>query len=107
MRVPNFSPAPLAVLSAFLTQFHYVTVYWRKHWWAAIRSEVSKEYKTMIFGMGYGYPLGRLAGKEVEREGTRSPHSIFYFTVAYSGIVRFAIFVWLAISVLLLLLRTH
>ena len=61
----------------------------------------------MIFGMGYGYPLARLAGKEVEKEGTRSPHSIFYFTVAYSGIVGFAIFVWLAISVLLLLWRTH
>jgi hypothetical protein len=89
------------------SQFYYGTVYWRKHWWAAIRSEVSKEYKTMIFGMGYGYPLARLAGREVEKEGTRSPHSIFYFTVSYSGIVGFAIFVWLAISVLLLLWRTH
>jgi hypothetical protein len=89
------------------SQFYYGTVYWREHWWAAIRSEVSKEYKTMIFGMGYGYPLARLAGKEVEKEGTRSPHSIFYFTVSYSGIVGFAIFVWLAISVLLLLWRAH
>jgi hypothetical protein len=48
-------------------RFYYGTVYWRTRWWAAIRDEVSKESKTMIFGMGYGYPLGRLAGPEVEK----------------------------------------
>ena len=50
--------------------------------------------------MGYGYPLAKLAGRDVEKEGTRSPHSIFYFTLAYSGIVGFAIFAWLEISVI-------
>jgi hypothetical protein len=84
-------------------RFDYGTVYWRKHWWAAIRAEVSKENKTMIFGLGYGYPLGRLASRDVEKEGTRSPHSVFYFTFAYSGIVGFAIFCWLEICLLLLL----
>jgi len=88
-------------------RFYYGTVYWREHWWAAIRSEVSKDYKTMIFGLGYGYPLARLAGRDVEKEGTRSPHSIFYFTLSYSGIVGFAIFVWLAVSILILLWRTY
>jgi O-Antigen ligase len=85
----------------------YGTVYWRKRWWAAIRSEVSKEYKTMIFGLGYGYPLGRLNSIGVEKEGVRSPHNIFYFTLSYSGLVGFAIFAWLAVSVLLLLRRVH
>ena len=88
-------------------RFYYGTVHWREHWWAAIRSEVSKDNKTMIFGLGYGYPLARLAGRDVEKEGTRSPHSIFYFTLSYSGIVGFAIFVWLAGSILHLLWRTY
>jgi len=88
-------------------QFYYGTVYWREHWWAAIRSEVFKQYTTEIFGMGYGYPLARLAGTDVEKEGTRSPHSIFYFTLAYSGFVGVAIFAWLEASVFLLLWRVH
>ena len=66
-----------------------------------------KTYKTMIFGLGYGYPLAKLASRGVEKEGTRSPHSIFYFTLAYSGIVGFAIFCWLEICVLLLLWRVY
>ena len=59
----------------------------------------------MVFGLGYGYPLAALAGRSVEKEGTRSPHSIFYFTVSYSGIVGFAIFCWLEFCVLHLLWR--
>jgi hypothetical protein len=88
-------------------RFYYGTVYWREHWWAAIRNEVSRDPKTMAFGLGYGYPLARLAGREVEKEGTRSPHSVFYFTYAYSGLVGFAIFAWLAVRLLLLLWQTY
>jgi hypothetical protein len=88
-------------------QFYYGTVHWREHWWAAIRSEVFKEYRTEIFGMGYGYPLARLAGRDVEKQGTRSPHSIFYFTLAYSGFLGFAIFAWLEICVIRLLWQVY
>jgi hypothetical protein len=88
-------------------QFYYGTVYWRKHWWAAIRSEVFKDSKTEIFGLGYGYPLAHLAGREVEKQGTRSPHSVFYFTLAYSGFVGVAIFFWLEICVVWLLWRVY
>jgi hypothetical protein len=89
------------------SQFYYGTVYWRKHWWAAIRNEVFKDTKTEIFGLGYGYPLAHLAGREVEKQGTRSPHSVFYFTLAYSGFVGVAIFFWLEISVVWLLWRVY
>src|SRR6185437_5291688 len=88
-------------------QFYYGTVHWREHWWAAIRSEVFKDTKTEIFGLGYGYPLAHLAGREVELQGTRSPHSIYYFTLAYSGFVGVAIFFWLEICVLWLLWRVY
>ena len=92
-------------VDAATARFDYGTVYWRKHWWANIRNEVSKDYTSEIFGMGYGYPLAKLASKDVEHEGTRSPHSIFYFTLAYSGIVGFGIFCWLQTCMMLLLWR--
>lgn len=92
---------------AATARFEYGTVYWRKHWWAAIRKEVSQDYKTEIFGLGYGYPLAKLASRDVEKEGTRSPHSVFYFTLAYSGIVGFAIFCWLEICMIQLLWRLN
>jgi hypothetical protein len=94
-------------VDAATANFDYGTVYWRKHWWAAIRNEVSKDNKSLIFGLGYGYPLGKLASRDVEKEGTRSPHSVFYFTLAYSGILGFAIFVWLEISILWLLWQVY
>jgi hypothetical protein len=94
-------------VDAATARFDYGTVYWRKHWWANIRNEVSRDYKTEIFGMGYGYPLAKLADRDVEKEGTRSPHSIFYFTLAYSGIVGFGIFCWLQVSMMLLLWRIY
>jgi hypothetical protein len=88
-------------------RFYYGTVQWRKRWWAAIRNEVFKDTKTEIFGLGYGYPLAHLAGPEVEKEGTRSPHSVFYFTLAYSGFVGVAIFAWLEISIVWLLWQVY
>lgn len=80
-------------------RFYYGTVYWREHWWAAIRDEVSKDPSSLIFGLGYGYPLARLAGHEVEVTGTRSPHCILYFALGYSGIVGVVLFLWLEVAI--------
>lgn len=88
-------------------RFYYGTVYWRKHWWAAIRSEVSRSYTTQVFGLGYGYPLGHLASREVEKQGTRSPHNILYFAYAYSGLLGVALFIWLDACMFFILWRVH
>jgi O-Antigen ligase len=88
-------------------KFYYGTVYWREHWWSNIRTEVTKEYKTTIFGMGYGYPLAHLANRDVEKQGTRSPHDILYFAFAYSGLVGVAIFLWLEVTVGYVLWRAY
>jgi hypothetical protein len=86
--------------------FYYGTVYWRQRWWASIREEVYKEPKTLIIGLGYGYPLARLAGNSgTVEQGTRSPHNIFYFALAYSGFVGVGIFFWLEICIFRLLYR--
>ncbi len=88
------------------SEFYYGTVYWRKHWWGQIKDEVSANTGTIVFGLGYGYPLAALAGPEVEATGTRSPHNIFYFAYGYSGLVGVAIFLWLQLSLLRLLWRS-
>ncbi len=88
-------------------RFDYGTVYWRKHWWANISDAVCRDYNTELLGLGYGYPLAHLADRSVEKEGTRSPHNIFYFTFAYSGFLGFAIFCWLDFSVLRLLWQVY
>jgi O-Antigen ligase len=87
--------------------FYYGTVYWRKRWWAAIREEISKDPMTITFGFGYGYPLAKLAGEGTLAQGTRSPHSIFYFTLAYSGAVGVTIFFWLEFTIARLLYRVY
>jgi hypothetical protein len=87
--------------------FYYGTVYWRKRWWEHIRNEVFQHGSSTAFGMGYGYPLAKLASREVEKQGTRSPHSILYFTLAYSGFVGVALFFWLQLATIRLLYKAH
>jgi hypothetical protein len=88
--------------------FYYGTVHWRQRWWAGIRDEVSSNPLTLAFGLGYGYPLAKLAGNSgTVKEGTRSPHNIFYFALAYSGVVGVVIFFWLEFSLLRLLYRVY
>jgi hypothetical protein len=86
-------------------RFYYGTVYWREHWWAAIRDEVSKNSESLLFGLGYGFPLDSLGGPSTT--GVRSPHDIFYFTLAYSGAFGVAIFAWLEILIVRLLWRSY
>jgi hypothetical protein len=104
----SFSPEMAADVSGSRSdaQMYYGTVYWRKHWWAAIREEVSKDPLTLSFGLGYGYPLAKLSGDgEAVHDGVRSPHSIFYFALAYSGVTGVVIFFWFQICLIRLLYR--
>jgi hypothetical protein len=86
-------------------RFYYGTVYWREHWWESIRNEISQNSQNVLFGLGYGFPLDTLGGPTTT--GTRSPHNIFYFALAYSGAIGVAIFFWLEISVIRLLWRSY
>jgi hypothetical protein len=104
----SFSPELAADISGSRSdaRMYYGTVYWRKRWWAAIREEVSKDPLTLSFGLGYGYPLAKLSGDGgAVQDGTRSPHSIFYFALAYSGVVGVVIFFWFQICLIRLLYR--
>lgn len=83
------------------------TVGWRTSWWKAIREAVSEKPETIIFGLGYAYPIKALVPGQLKYSDLRSPHNIFYFVLSYSGMLGVTLFFWLQISVLLLLWRTY
>jgi hypothetical protein len=88
------------------SQTYAGTVHWRETWWKEIRETVAQSPASLVFGMGYGYPIADLVpylkGMEI-----RTPHSIFYFTLCYSGAIGVAIFFVLQASILNLHWRTY
>ncbi|HTF71130.1 MAG TPA: O-antigen ligase family protein [Edaphobacter sp.] len=84
------------------------TVYWRQTWWAAIRSAVSENPTTLLFGLGYGYPINELGPGDLKNSSDIvTPHSIIYFTLCFSGCIGVCIFFTLQANILLLLWRTY
>ncbi len=59
------------------------TVLWRRRWWDAIWDSVHESPGRALVGHGYGYPLASLEG-HIE-PFVRTPHSLFYFTLGYTG----------------------
>jgi hypothetical protein len=82
------------------------TVKWRETWWREIRETVSQSPTTIIFGMGYGYPIGDLVSY-LKGMDIRTPHSIYYFTLCYSGALGVMLFFLLQASILTLHWRTY
>jgi O-Antigen ligase len=82
------------------------TVQWRQTWWKAIRETVAQDYSTLIFGMGYGYPIADLV-PYLRGTDLRTPHSVFYFALAYSGCLGVLLFFSLQIAIFRLLWKTY
>ncbi|MBV9269109.1 MAG: hypothetical protein JO061_23265 [Acidobacteriaceae bacterium] len=82
------------------------TVQWRQIWWKAIREAVFEKPNTTIFGLGYGYPIKDLRSS-LRNTDIRSPHSVFYFTLAYSGMTGVLMFAFLQLQLLRLLWRVY
>jgi hypothetical protein len=82
------------------------TVQWRTDWWKAIRAYVSQDAVTFLIGPGYGFPLKDLVHYTKSLD-IRTPHSVFYFTLGYSGCVGVALFYALQIAILALLWRAY
>ncbi|MFN0091597.1 MAG: O-antigen ligase family protein [Acidimicrobiales bacterium] len=81
------------------------TADWRQTWWKGIWRGVNQEQGRQLLGYGYGYELRQL-GVNVE-EDTRTPHSVFFFALGYTGFVGVALFALLFIQLGRLLLRVH
>jgi hypothetical protein len=82
------------------------TVQWRTRWWKAIRESVAENDVKLLFGLGYGYPLKNLVPYTRKME-LRTPHSVLYFALGYSGCIGVVLFFALQACIFQLLWRTY
>jgi hypothetical protein len=88
------------------TKAYAGTVQWRTKWWKAIRESVSIDNVTLLFGNGYGFPLKNLV-PYTRKLDIRTPHSVFYFALGYSGCIGVVLFFTVLGCIFQLLWRTY
>jgi hypothetical protein len=82
---------------------------WRQKWWEQIWSTVHSTPMLEAFGHGYGFDLFSLAPAEVragQAEEIRTPHSVFYYALGYTGWVGVALFAVFQFTIFSLLWRS-
>lgn len=77
------------------------TASWRENWWTAIDTSAHQDELHLLLGNGYGFELRSLV--TYVEPGVRTPHSVYYYALGYSGYVGVALFgiVQLALAALL------
>jgi hypothetical protein len=78
------------------------TTTWRMLWWEQIWKGVNSDTTTTLFGYGYGFDLFSLAPEQVrsgQAQDIRTPHSVFYYALGYTGWVGVALFALLQASI--------
>jgi hypothetical protein len=91
-------------------KYHADTAEWRELWWKEIWRSVHSNLMLEAFGHGYGFPLVSLAPAEGERgygEAIRTPHSVFYYALGYTGWVGVVLFSVLQFAIVRLLWRSY
>jgi hypothetical protein len=89
--------------------YHAGTAEWREIWWDAIWRSVHSRPMLEAFGHGYGFPLITVAPKEAQKdnEDDRTPHSVFYYALGYTGWVGVALYGALQFAIVGLLWRSY
>jgi len=86
---------------------HASTAEWRELWWEQIWLSVHSAPMLEAFGHGYGFDLFGLAPESVrtgqEEWDVRTPHSVFYYALGYTGWVGVVVFAAFQITILRLL----
>ena len=89
---------------------HAGTAVWRERWWGQIWHSVHSTPMLEAFGHGYGFDLFALAPEDVragqEDWEVRTPHSVFYYALGYTGWVGVVLFVGLQVTILRLVWRS-
>ena len=90
-------------------KYHAGTAEWREVWWHAIWQSVHTRPMLEAFGHGYGFALISVAPKEAQKnnENDRTPHSVFYYTLGYTGWVGVVVFGVLQLAIVRLLWRSY
>jgi hypothetical protein len=71
--------------------FYAGTITWRTKWWHAIWDSVHEDVPDTLFGHAYGYPLKGLVSY-LKGMDIRTPHSVFYYALGYTGWIGVALF---------------
>jgi hypothetical protein len=83
---------------------HVGSADWRREWWNAIWDSVHSTPMLAAFGHGYGfYLLGLMPAEDrgsSETLDTRTPHSVFYYALGYTGWVGVGLFCALQLAIL-------
>ena len=82
------------------------TISWRTKWWSAIWGSVHETLPKTFIGNGYGFPLKDLV-PYLKGMDIRTPHSIFFFALGYSGWNGVFLFYSLQVSILVMLWRVY
>ena len=82
------------------------TFVWRTVWWLFIWNAVHSSLNTMMWGFGYGYPLGDLA-PYLTGEFIRTPHNEFFYALGYTGWIGVILFFLFGAELLRLLWRVN
>ncbi len=61
------------------------TAAWRTNWWKAIWHSVNDDAETAALGHSYGFPIVDLVPYLKGRYWLRTPHSVFFYALAYGG----------------------
>jgi hypothetical protein len=88
---------------------HAGTAEWRQLWWDGIWRSVHSTPALAAFGHGYGFPLISVAPEEAQKnnEYDRTPHSVFFYALGYTGWVGVALFCLLQLAILRLLWQSY
>ena len=86
---------------------HAGTAEWREIWWGGIWRSVHSSPVLEVFGHGYGFPLTTLAPVADYKASTRTPHSVFYYALGYTGWLGVVAMAFLQLAILGLLWRSY
>jgi hypothetical protein len=92
-------------------ELHASTADWRELWWEQIWISVHSKPMLQAFGHGYGFDLFSLAPPDIRASGAdaeiRTPHSIFYYSLGYTGWVGITLFGAMQLALFRLLWRSY
>jgi hypothetical protein len=74
------------------SRFYAGTISFRVTWWKAIWESTHSDPATALLGQGYGYRLGDLV-PYLRNETIRTPHSVFFYALGYTGWIGVVLFV--------------
>ncbi len=83
------------------------TAVWRTIWWVSIWQTVNQTWRTSLFGLGYGFPIGDLSPFIGEGDFIQTPHNAFFYALGYTGWIGVVLFVFFQAALALLLWKIY